>query len=107
VRATENGVAVDTSAEMVLDGQRVSFSGPAELVDLLSRSQEAHRCYANRWMEFTLGRPLASDDVSVWDELAAESLPIADIVVALVQSPQFSSLSPAVSTATDAPAEMP
>lgn len=92
VRETENGVAVDTSAEMVLDGQLVSFDGPAELIALLARSQEAHRCYAARWIEFTYGRPLALDDVPTWDAMAGESLPIADIVVALVKSPTFTSL---------------
>jgi hypothetical protein len=91
-RETENGVAVDTSAEMVLDGQLVSFAGPGDLIELLARSQEAHRCYAARWIEFTYGRPLALDDVSTWDALAGESLPIADIVVALVKSPAFTSL---------------
>ena len=93
-RETENGVAVDTSAEMVLDGQLVSFEGPAELIALLARSQEAHRCYAARWIEFTYGRPLARDDVPTWDAMAGESLPIADIVVALVTSPAFTSLGP-------------
>ncbi len=112
VRTTENGVPVDTSARMLLDQQAVSFDGPIELVALLSRSEEAHRCYASRWIEFSFGRQLAAEDVAVWDELGTESLPIADIVASLVTSPQFSSLSPAVSTAMPAqampaPMEMP
>jgi len=94
-RTTENGVPVDTAAEMVLDGQRVSFSGPLELIDHLAGSEEAHRCYASRWIEFAYGRPLALEDVPMWDAMATESLPIADIIVALVKSPQFTSLSAA------------
>jgi hypothetical protein len=95
-RTEENGVAIDTAAEMLLDGQRVSFGGPGELVQLLAGSQEAHACYTSRWIEFALGRPLAQEDVATWQGLSARSLPIADIVVQLVRSPQFSSLSPSV-----------
>jgi hypothetical protein len=103
-RATENGVPVDTAAEMVLDGTRVSFSGPGELIDHLARSQEAHRCYASRWIEFAHGRPLALDDVPVWDAMSNHSLPIADIVAALVKSPQFTSLAPTSAEAASAEA---
>jgi hypothetical protein len=93
VRSMEGGVPVDTAAEMVLDERRVRFSGAGELVELLARSEEAHRCYASRWIEFTFGRPLSLEDVPTWDAMAAESLPVADIVEALVTSPQFLSLS--------------
>jgi hypothetical protein len=98
VRESENGVPVDTAAEMVLDGQQVSFSGPLELIDHLARSREAHRCYASQWIEFAYGRPLAIDDVPVWNAMSGSSLPIADIVVALVKSPQFTSLGAAEAT---------
>ncbi|HTV23182.1 MAG TPA: DUF1588 domain-containing protein, partial [Polyangiaceae bacterium] len=99
VRQTENGVPVDTSAEMVLDGQIVGFSGPAELIDHLARSEEAHRCYASRWIEFAYGRPLALEDVPMWNAMSDQSLPIADIVAALVKSPQFTSLAPSAEAA--------
>lgn len=103
VRTTENGVPVDTSAEMVLDGQLVSFSGPSELIDQLARSEEAHRCYASRWIEFAYGRPLALDDVPMWTAMSDQSLPIADIVAALVTSPQFTSLAVVDAAAEAAP----
>jgi hypothetical protein len=96
LRTEENGVAVDTASEMVLDGQRVSFSGARELVQLLAGSEEAHACYTSRWIEFALGRPLAEEDVATWQALSARSLPLADLIVQLVRSPQFASLSPAV-----------
>jgi hypothetical protein len=102
VRETENGVPVDTSAEMVLDGRLVSFSGPVELIEHLARSEEAHRCYASRWIEFAYGRPLSLDDVPMWDAMSGSSLPVADIVAALVKNPQFTSLAAA---ADPAPAE--
>lgn len=96
VRTEENGVPVDTAAELVLDGQRVSFAGAGELVQLLAGSEEAHDCYTSRWLEFALGRPLAEEDVGTWQALSARSLPLADLIVQLVRSPQFASLSPAV-----------
>jgi hypothetical protein len=95
-RQVENGVPVDTAAEMILDDRQVTFSGPGELVELLAQSKEAHRCYASRWIEFAFGRPLSVDDVATWNAVGSESLPVADIIAALVTSPQFSSLSPSV-----------
>jgi len=88
---------VDTAAQMVLDNQTVNFAGAGELVELLARSEEAHRCYANRWVEFAFGRPLSTEDVPTWDAIATRSLPVADIVAMLVKSPQFSSLSTSAS----------
>jgi len=95
-RTTENGAAVDTAATMVLDGQRVSFDGAAELVERLAHSKEAHRCYSRRWLEFAYGRPLAESDRATWDAIAADSLPIADIIVAIVRSSEFLSPAPSV-----------
>ncbi|MEO8178539.1 MAG: DUF1592 domain-containing protein [Deltaproteobacteria bacterium] len=89
LRETDHGAPVDTSGQMVLDGQLVHFQGPAALVDLLARSKEAHRCYSRRWLEFAYGRPLAQSDVRSLDAIAANSLPIADLLVAIVRSPEF------------------
>ncbi|HKO92015.1 MAG TPA: DUF1585 domain-containing protein, partial [Polyangiaceae bacterium] len=58
----------------------------------LARSEEAHSCYVSRWIEFAYGRPLSVDDIGTWDALAEKSLPVADIVAALVRSPEFWSL---------------
>jgi hypothetical protein len=101
-RETENGAPIDTTSEMVLDGQRVSFSGPNELVELLARSEEAHSCYVSRWIEFAYGRPLALDDVGTWDTLSERSLPVADIVATLVRSPEFWSLPASATGAAEA-----
>jgi hypothetical protein len=103
-RTMENGAAVDTSSSMVLDGQMVSFDGAAQLVARLAQSQEAHRCYSRRWLEFAYGRPLADSDLPTLDALAADSLPIADIIVAIVRSPEFLSFAPGPSMARPASA---
>ena len=90
-RATENGAQVDTSASFWIDGQLARFDGPVELVELLSRSREAHRCYSRRWLEFAYGRPLATSDLPTLDQISESSMPIADIILAIVRSPAFSS----------------
>jgi hypothetical protein len=92
-RETDNGVPVDTSGSLVLDDRVVRFAGAAELVESLARSAEAHRCYTRRWLEFALGRPLAESDVPTLDALAAESRPLADLLLGIVRSPEFLSLS--------------
>jgi uncharacterized protein DUF1592/uncharacterized protein DUF1588/uncharacterized protein DUF1595/uncharacterized protein DUF1585/uncharacterized protein DUF1587 len=94
-RAADNGAAVDTASSMVLDGQWVEFDGATQLVERLARSKEAHRCYSRRWLEFAYGRPLAESDTPTLDAMAAESRPIADLIVAIVRSPAFLSLAPA------------
>ena len=91
-RASENGAPVDTAASLWIDGRLARFDGAVELVELLARSREAHRCYSRRWLEFAYGRPLATSDLSTLDHIAGSSMPIADIILAIVRSPAFSSL---------------
>lgn len=91
-RASENGAPVDTSASLWIDGRLARFDNAVELVELLARSREAHRCYSRRWMEFAYGRPLATSDLATLESIAGASMPIADIILAIVRSPAFSSL---------------
>ena len=93
-RERENGVPVDTAATIVLDGRPVAFDGPVQLVDALARSKDAHRCYSRRWLEFAYGRPLAQSDLPTLDSIAESSLPLADLIVAIVRSPEFLSRAP-------------
>jgi hypothetical protein len=93
-RSLDNGAAVDTQTTLVLDDEPVDVPGPSELVERIARSREAHRCYTSRWLEFAYGRPLAKSDLPTLDAIAAESRPIADIIVAIVLSPAFTSRAP-------------
>jgi hypothetical protein len=95
-RVKDNGAPIETSGSLALDGRVVRFAGAAELVESLARSAEAHRCYTRRWLEFALGRPLAESDVATLDALAAESRPLADLLLGVVRSPEFLSLPPSV-----------
>jgi len=56
---------------------------------LLARSKEAHRCYSRRWLEFAYGRRWQRAIRATLDAIAANSLPIADLLVAIVRSPEF------------------
>lgn len=97
-RSEENGFAVNTVTRLALDGQLFELGGAQALVGLLARSEEAHRCYSRRLIEFAQGRPLAEADLPTWDEMASQSLPLSDLIEILVTSPPFLTLTVADSS---------
>ena len=89
VREQENGVDVDTSGGITLDGQRVQFEGAGDLVEALAESDEAQNCYAGRWLEFAYGRTLAKPDLELLGRLAEQPRSVREIVTTLTASPEF------------------
>ena len=89
VREQENGVDVDTTGSITLDGAEVEFSGAGELVVALAGSQEAQSCYTSRWLEFAYGRTLTERDDALRTSLAAEPRSVREIVQTLTSSPDF------------------
>jgi hypothetical protein len=89
VREQENGVDVDTTGSITLDGSPVEFSGAGELVEALADSQEAQNCYTSRWLEFAYGRTLTERDDALRTRLADEPRSVRDIVQTLTSSPDF------------------
>jgi hypothetical protein len=89
VREQENGVDVDTTGSITLDGTPVEFSGAGELVEALADSQEAQSCYTSRWLEFAYGRTLTERDDALRTRLADEPRSVRDIVQTLTSSPDF------------------
>ena len=87
-RDTENGVAVDTSGELAIDGQHFAFANAGELVERLADSAEARACYAAHYLEFAHGRDLAPQDSTTRDALAAP-LSVDEIVVGIAMSDAF------------------
>jgi len=73
-RDTDNGKPVNTAANYMLDGQAVSYDGAVQLSQLLAKSTTVHRCYAEHWLEYTLGRRPSEEEQGVLDSLAAASL---------------------------------
>jgi hypothetical protein len=88
-RTQENGVDVDTTGSMTLDGAEVSFDGAHDLVEALADSQEARDCYSRRLVEFALGRPTSESDAVLFDELSAARTGVRDLVAALARAPAF------------------
>ena len=93
-RQMEGGVNVDTTGQMDIDGTAVSFSNAVGLVDALASSDEAKRCYAAKWLEFSYGRRFASSDQMVRDQLAAEGLGATAIATRITTTPAFLSRAP-------------
>jgi hypothetical protein len=93
VREQEDGVAIDASGSMVVDGETARFDGPVGLVDLLAQSEEAERCYASRWLEFASGRTLTPDELSVVDELTS-SVAVTELVTNIIASAAFLTRTP-------------
>ncbi len=67
-RDTENDVTIDASGELSALG---SFSGPLELVQLVSKSELTHKCFTHQWQKFAYGRDL--DDKST-DKRSSQQL---------------------------------
>ena len=72
-REMDNGKPVNASAMYMLDGKQVSYTNGVELAQQLAKSQTVHRCYADRWLEYALGRPPAEAESGSVEILAQVS----------------------------------
>jgi hypothetical protein len=72
-QATEDGEAIDASAEYILDGGVVSFDGAIEMSQLFAESDDAHACYARYWLQYGYGRRPQSGDKLTLNELTTMS----------------------------------
>jgi hypothetical protein len=89
VRTMENDVAVDTTGELTLDGNTVTFANANELVEALANSSEARKCYAQKWLSFAYGRRLVAEDEPSRATLADEPLGVEDVVRAVTTTRAF------------------
>jgi hypothetical protein len=92
-RTKDNGHDVDGAASyMFRDGAQM-YDGPIEWSHAISDSAEAHECYVRHWIEFGFGRPEDAGDEPLIARVAEASrqsgLSVKEILVALVQSPNF------------------
>jgi len=55
-RTLDNGLPVDSSGSLTLDGQGVSFADAVELSALLAKSEEVKKCFATQWLRYGLDR---------------------------------------------------
>ncbi|HSN99782.1 MAG TPA: DUF1592 domain-containing protein, partial [Candidatus Nanopelagicales bacterium] len=96
-RTTDNGLPVDASASYMLGGEQKAYADAIELSQVIAESKEAHRCYAQHWLEFTYGRDTTDDDGALLDQLAEESLggsPVKSLLLSLIDADSFLTRAP-------------
>ena len=92
-RDTENGgLPIDSRGSYTFaDGPR-SFSGAAELMQVLATTPQVHACYAKKLASFALQRDVVAADKPLLDTLAATSMTsssIKQVIADLVRSNAF------------------
>jgi hypothetical protein len=95
-RATENGLDVDESGEIIgtneagLDGK---FTGAAELADRIASSPMARDCFATNWYRYSFGRQEQPEDTCSLGQLKARfeasGGDLKEVLVALTQTDSF------------------
>jgi hypothetical protein len=91
-RAEDNGHAVDGSARYAFADGEQSYDGAIEWSRALVASHQAHACYAQHLLEFSLGRPHHADDAALLARMAEASgaaTPIRELILLLVRSKGF------------------
>ncbi len=92
-RTEDNGQPIDAAASFAFEDGVRGFDGPVELAEAMVETMNAHRCYAQNWLEYSFGRPVQPGDTPVLQSIATESrdtgLSVKEILVALVDSPLF------------------
>lgn len=92
-RTMDDGLPVDASSTVILDGESRDVADAMELMDLLAQSPAVHACYAKHWVEYASGRPAVAEDEALIQRLAAASLDASasmeDTLVEIVKSTPF------------------
>jgi hypothetical protein len=92
-RTVDNGQPVDSADEFFFDGEKRAFDNAIEFSNMMADSKQAHDCYVQHLLEYTLARHHREADEGVVDTLGSQSLagelPIREILVALVTSEEF------------------
>jgi hypothetical protein len=61
-RSMDNGLPVNASSVMNMDGVDVSFNNGVELSAALAKSDEVRACFATQWLRYALDRNETADD---------------------------------------------
>lgn len=94
VRSTDNGEPVDTVASFENpDGTAMSFTGAVDLIEQLSGSDAAKRCYSTQWFRYASARAETESDSCTLDGLheamLAQDYDVKELLVALTQTASF------------------
>jgi hypothetical protein len=63
-------IALDTTADVMLDGKAVHVTGPADLMTAIATSAAAQRSYATKWVAYAYERPSNANDACLVDSLS-------------------------------------
>jgi Protein of unknown function (DUF1592)/Protein of unknown function (DUF1588)/Protein of unknown function (DUF1595)/Protein of unknown function (DUF1587)/Protein of unknown function (DUF1585) len=97
-RTTDNGMPVDATGSITLDGVAHTFDGAVALVGLLAASPEVRSCFAAEWSRFALLRDTDTTDTaslqSAATAFASDTASIQDLLVAVSTMRSFRYRSP-------------
>jgi hypothetical protein len=94
IREDEDGEPLDTTGEMLLDGQTFAFEDAFDVVGALATSDEARSCYASKWLEFAYGRSLIAEDAAAQTSIGTSGASAREVMQGITATPQFASRAP-------------
>jgi uncharacterized protein DUF1585 len=99
-RTTDNGLPVDATGSLSLDGAIQNFKDAVSLIGLLEKSAEVRRCFARQWFEFAVLRPDQPEDIASLDTISVAFRPDAstleDLMAAIATARSFRYREPSV-----------
>lgn len=95
-RATENGLDVDESGQILATGEATldgEFASASEMLDRIAKSPMARDCLATNWYRYTFGRQEMPEDTcslaQVKDRFAKSGGDLKELIVGLTQTDSF------------------
>lgn len=71
VQTMDNGVPVDTTADVLIDGVAVPVTGAVDLMNAISKASGAYQCYSKKWVEVAYNRVISQQDACTINEVAS------------------------------------
>jgi len=96
-RTTDNELPINAADKYSFKSGVKEFANAVELSQVIADSEEAHRCYAKHWAEFTLGRDVTQKDEPLLLGLTEDSrsgVPVKELILKLVESDAFLTRAP-------------
>jgi hypothetical protein len=92
-RTMDNGLPVDATGSVQLDGAMKTFNNAVDLTALLAKSAEVHACFASEWARFALLRADSAADAAslqaVTGAFAPDAATVQDLMVAVATMRSF------------------
>lgn len=97
-RTMDNGMPVDATGSITLDGTAHTFNDAVGLIGILAQSPEVRRCFAGEWSRFALSRVESDKDAASLQATAAafatDAATIQDLMAAVATMRSFRYRSP-------------